>query len=1342
MVFIIGVQTITTTETKLLKSIKRYLVAGLIAFLSSAMAQPCLTGWTYRVPVYIDNTTNGFELEDHQVLVTINTQALIVAGKAKIDGGDIRFLDKNGAVLPFWLDQESYNSTASDIWVNVSTIEASVIDTIYLFYGESSSISISDGETTFELFDDFIGSTIDATKWTSCGAGSYDVSGGTATLSSTTTATEKAILTSNETFSTPIILEANIESVSDGIGILGQIDGDEGYAMAYEVDGQPTMRMVKFGADANCYAVSNINPPNNATRSANSIDGIWAFSWFSPNDQNFAWPGQTTVEERDDDEYVLPNAAGVTIGNIDKNGSIEVDWLRVRKYTSNQPTTSLGGEVTSIFDVSASATDIVCEEGEIELTASAVEGATFSWVGPNGFTSADQNPTIASAALTNAGTYTVTATITGGCSSVSASADVAVDPTTVEGVLSGDLTVCEGVDNGTVELNAQTGDIVRWESSLTGLAPWTAIEEDSTVLEYEDLVITTYYRAVVKSGVCDAAISNEVKISVDPTTVSGRVIGSTEKCTDVNNGDLTQVEQVGDIQRWQFSTDTGSTWNDILSTTDIFTFSNLSATTWYRTEIKSGVCEALFSDSAKIGIHPLPVVNFSIEDTCFGFPSSIENTSSIASGSIEHYEWDFSTGESSVAENPVYQFSEPGTFVVSLSAESDKGCKSSSTSSALVNPLPQVDFSFENVCDDEAMDFSQVSFITSGSISSFDWDFGDDLGNSIETDPTYFYTSSGDYSVKLIVESSAGCSDSSTQLVSVYPAASLAFEADSVFLGESTTFINSSYLGGGNLTYDWKFGDGETSNLESPTHEYGSPGSFTVTLISKTNYGCFDTIIQDVTVLSDAKASFTVENVCRYDSAQFVNTSFIASGSLTYEWDFGDGGSSTLENPSHIFSTPGTYLVSLTATSDFGSVSTATEFVTIYPVPQASFTVDAVCDEVEAQFSNTSSISTGTLTYTWDFGDENTSTEKDPINLYSGHGDYTIQLVSMSGFSCSDTAVVPTTVYPRPETNFSVNSACEGFISEFVDETTIASGSITSYTWDFGDGSNSIEQHPDKLFAGPDTYFVKLLTNSDKDCPNDTTIEVKVVTAPIADFSFSNECDQTPISFTNLSSSVEGSLVYTWAMGDDDTLTSQSPSHLYSTSGYYDVTLIARSEFECRDTIAKRVQVYANPTPSAGEDQTVSRGFDVELSVTGNGDLVWSPSATLDDATASNPIATPLETTTYIVSITDTNFCTGSDDITVTVEKDYIVLASNVITPDGNGENDTWYVENIEAYDDSKVMIWDRWGKNILEQDTYLNDWEGTSGTDILPSGEYYYVITFEGSDKMYKGTITLIRGN
>ena len=1320
---------------------KGHLFAGifLIMLVFSGFAQPCLTGWTYRSEVLVDNSA-GTTLTDFQVNLILNTQSLIVNGKARIDGADLRFLNSSGNVLPFWIENDTYNSTSTSIWIKVNEITAGAVDTIYLFYGEPGATSLSDGSATFELFDDFSGGSIDATKWSSCNGGTIAVAGGTATFTSGALTTEKAAIRAVNSISTPVISEMDVTSVSGGIAIIGtQTSSDEGYGLAFEDNGLPTMRMIGFQAGSACTENFNVPPPNNDAKSANTVTGTWGFCWPENGNQYFSWPGQINDETRVDANVALPIAVEPIIGSMNKAGSLSVDWMRVRKYTAVEPTLSLGIEVASVFSATASNNSTLCEGEELELNTPFVSGATYNWTGPNGFVSTDQNPTISDITTVNSGDYQVTVSIPDGCSSASATTSVTIDPTTVPGTLSGTDVVCQGENSGTVQVIGYVGGTVRWESTLTGGTPWTTIAEENDTLTYDDLLSTTTYRAVIQSGVCEEALTNEIIVQVDTQTESGHVLGETDHCSVLNSGSLKLVNHVGSVQRWQSQVLGSGVWSETFVSDTVFSYSNLDTSMYYRVSSKNGVCEEEFSDSVLITIHPLPIVGFTAIDTCLAIATQFTNTTIVNTGQVAHWIWDFNDGSGSIVKNPNHIFSDPGQHSVKLIAITDEDCSDSITVQLNVDFLPTVDFQYDDVCDRNAMSFVALASIDQGSIAALNWDFGNSV-NSVDANPSLTYNEDGDYEVQLVATSNEGCTDSISQTVTVFPRADLDFSVDTVFLGETSLFVNSSMINSGTLAYEWRFGDGQTSTDINPSNTYQSAQVFDVVLISTSDKGCLDTLEGKAVVNSDAKASFTVEDVCRYDSAMFVNTSFIANGTLTYFWDFGDGDTSRLTDPAHIYGEDGTYLVKLTATSDLGSVSEASGFVKIKTIPQASFVTADACDLVPVSFSNLSTISSGTMTYDWSFGEGNLSTEFQPSHTYADATDYIVRLIVTSDFGCQDTAFQDVTVYPRPETNFGALAVCDGTVSTFLDSTEIASGEIVSWQWSFGDGSNSIEQNPEKLFAGPGTYQVTLKTVSDQNCDHTTSKDIQVVSVPVANYSFDDECHLVAVQFVNTSFNDEGDLNYTWTFGDGDTSSLQAPSHTYPAAGTYDVSLIAYSDFGCADTLDNEVVVFALPQPNAGVDTTVSRGFSVQLEATGGDDFIWQPADGLTSQSVYDPIATPLVTTTYTVSVVDSNGCTGADKMILTVEDDFILSATNVITPDGNNKNDTWVVRNIEAYGEAYVQVFDRWGKRVFETRDYQNDWGGVSGTDILPDGEYYYVITFDSSDVIYKGTITLIR--
>lgn len=162
---------------------------------------------------------------------------------------------------------------------------------------------------------------------------------------------------------------------------------------------------------------------------------------------------------------------------------------------------------------------------------------------------------------------------------------------------------------------------------------------------------------------------------------------------------------------------------------------------------------------------------------------------------------------------------------------------------------------------------------------------------------------------------------------------------------------------------------------------------------------------------------------------------------------------------------------------------------------------------------------------------------------------------------------------------------------------------------------------------------------------------------------------------------------------------------------------------------------------SAGADTTITIGQSVTLNGSGTGTPLWSPATTLDNATILNPIATPVVTTIYTLSITDINGCVATDNVTVIVNQPtYTGMISNMFTPNGDGINDTWYIEDILNYPENEVFIYNIYGNEVYHKQGYTNDWKGTYNNSDLPDGTYYYVVKFEKTDQIIKGSLDILR--
>jgi hypothetical protein len=264
----------------------------------------------------------------------------------------------------------------------------------------------------------------------------------------------------------------------------------------------------------------------------------------------------------------------------------------------------------------ASSTTPVCTGGTLNLFATG--GVSYSWTGPNGFLSTDQNPVISNIAVAAGGIYTVTVTTLGGCTG-STTTTAVVNVGSVGGNVSGTTAACSGSNSGTMNLTGQTGNVIRWESSTDNGSTWSTISNTTTSQTYTNLTQTTQYRAVVQGGSCTSANSAAAIITVNGAAVGGNVTASANVCSGNNAGTLTLSGQSGAITKWQFSTDGGGTWTDIANTTTSQAYSNLTQTTQYRAVIAG--CSTVNSGAATITMAPASV------------GGSVSGTTAVCSGS-------------------------------------------------------------------------------------------------------------------------------------------------------------------------------------------------------------------------------------------------------------------------------------------------------------------------------------------------------------------------------------------------------------------------------------------------------------------------------------------------------------------------------------------------------------------------------------------------------------------------------------------------------------------------------------------------------------------------------------
>jgi len=385
----------------------------------------------------------------------------------------------------------------------------------------------------------------------------------------------------------------------------------------------------------------------------------------------------------------------------------------------------------------------------------------------------------------------------------------------------------------------------------------------------------------------------------------------------------------------------------------------------------------------------------------------------------------------------------------------------------------------------------------------------------------------------------------------------------------------------------WDFGDGQTSILQNPRHAYATPGSYKVIMTARNNISS-GRVSRTLNVILSTSASFTYGPAYPVtgQAVQFTDTS--TGGPTSCRWDFGDSTTSTSQNPSHTYTTAGSYTVTLTVGFSSGS-KTVSQTITVTPALVASFTYSP-SSPVAGQAVQFTDTSTGSPTsWQWSSGDGATSTSQNPSHTYAAAGSYTVTLTV--GYSSGSRSASQTiNVLPPPALTasftYSPSSPVAGQAVQFTDTST---GGPTSWLWNFGDSTTSTSKSPSHTYAAAGSYTVTLTaTNSTASKSVSQTITVSPASTLTASFTYSPSSPVAGQSVQFTDTSTGGPTSWQWNFGDSTSSTSQNPSHSYATAASYTVTL-----------------TVANSSASKSASQTIT----VSPASTLTASFIYSPSS-------------------------------------------------------------------------------------------------------------------------------------
>lgn len=388
-------------------------------------------------------------------------------------------------------------------------------------------------------------------------------------------------------------------------------------------------------------------------------------------------------------------------------------------------------------------------------------------------------------------------------------------------------------------------------------------------------------------------------------------------------------------------------------------------------------------------------------------------------------------------------------------------------------------------------------------------------------------------------------------------------------------FTNQST--GGPTSYKWNFHDPYSTNtvlIANPTHIFSRPGNYTITL-TIANASGIDSVVRVDYIIVYAQPTVSIsastQTGCVGTNIQFTNSSTAGSGTIASSfWEFGDGGTSSSLNPSHIYQSAGPFNVSLLVTNSFGCSSSLTmnHFVDITPKPVANFTLGSTanCGAPFTATFNNSSTGGSPLTYLWNFGDGRTDTTRNPSHTYNTSGSFTVTLTVTNQNGCSSVKTIANALTIASNyTMFNIpTSVC---VNTPVTITNLTTPNPVSLNWNFGDGSSSTPFTPTKSYDTSGVFTITLVNNYGG-CIDSIRKVITVLRQPNANFTASpvSSCfAPLVVNFTN--PNIAAGNTYHWNFGDGDTSNLANPVHTYQRQGNFSVTLTVTNAAGCSRTI-------------------------------------------------------------------------------------------------------------------------------------------------------------------------------
>jgi gliding motility-associated-like protein len=747
----------------------------------------------------------------------------------------------------------------------------------------------------------------------------------------------------------------------------------------------------------------------------------------------------------------------------------------------------------------------------------------------------------------------------------------------------------------------------------------------------------------------------------------------------------------------------------------------------------------------------------SVSEGKAGF-SSIDSFSCVGSslnffdqsfGDSLKYKWEFGDGGTSFAQDPKHTYAATGVYPVKLTVYAPGGCVDSLIKTNYVtinNPRAQ----FGVIDTARGCSPIPIKFIDSSLyVREWYWSFGD--GNSsYDRDPTNTFFTPGTYNVSLVVTSAGGCVDTAYKKISIMDSTGIFSYSPLQGCSPLPVAYKINSIAGAQK-YTWDFGDGITTNTtdSAETHSYQTLGKYLPRVLVKDTRGCVVPYEgTDTIYVEKLKPAFGASgrNFCDTGTVVFTDST-VTIAAVTRTWYFGDGTTSNASSPAHTYTLPGLYTVKLVIKSSLGCGDSVSypALIKVVKSPVASIvSSDSICSGA-INFSALLSADTSKVTtWTWSFGNGNTSTlQRPPTQIFSA-GTFVNKLTLVNSSGCSSTVIKPLTVLANPV----LQSTPDTTICEATKASLIASGA-SSFAWSSTNPASLSCTTCSNPVVSPvvnSQYYIK--ATAVNGCFAYDTINVSVLKKyTLSATSGFNVCTGSSVQFK-----ASGAPAYMWspstglsAVNIPNPLATPLTTTRYKVVGYDSLGCFT-------DSVIVTANVFNYPTVNIGPDISTTVGNVVTLNPTVSSDVVtysWSPTVDLSCSNCGSPTFVTREDRTYVLKVTNIGGCSASDTINIIVTcNGSSVFIPNTFSPNADGENDVFYPRGKGIYTIAAFRIFNRWGEVVFDKRNVApNDasagWNGTYKGRLAESGVYtYYIEVICNNNQLlkYLGNINLIQ--